>query len=1386
MSLFVTQVKASTAQGHTDFNKIAETILIPLLAEVYGYTKLRNINSERYNCPGIDLGDETARVAFQITSTSDTEKVKEALQTFIKYKWYENYDRLIIYNLIEKENHKPSSVAVYEKIIQGKFVFDKDKDIWDFRDILKKVEHFQIEKARKIESILEANFGEKRIPPEWEVIDKVEQIVNKYTQLFVGRSEDIQKLDNFLCENSSGVILVKAGAGFGKTALLANWVNTRRRNKDCFIAYHFFNHQYSCTRSIKSAYRNLLRQLYLYYNLSYEQMPEDEEQLRIRLYNLLREPCTLENTSLIIVIDGLDEAENPFLPPFPTPLPKNVFVFASARAEEGEEPEYLRGWMDCAEAICLGRLCNETIKDWLRQAGEGKLEAFADNAYFVSQFDEIAQGFPLYIHFLTEELIQTQQQGQDVQAVLTQSPKGFGNYVEEQFKLLAQMDEIKQQQGVQKLFALLSIALGMLSADDICELTNLNEWDLANLPWQATRWFNIQLRFYSFAHPLLAQEFQCVLRHQVSSVKTELIAYCSRWQEHQSPYALRHYTDHLCEAKRWEELNALVRNEPFTATQQQHLPQEPSLVLKTTQAALLAAAETDNAAAMAEFLLVHAWQLLAQELPLYALRSGSLTRALALADLYEIERTSLWYLLLAWELKDTGKLDEAQATLEKLRQKKLVRGFSLSVGANGIRASYPEYAAYLLAYISDINKDAFKDITQRLLEGCQQITLCKTLCVHGDSITALETALAMDDGWWKIDALADIAVAQAQNGEKIAAQNTLNFILETEQSNDDKWKQIAAAQARSGDFEAASEALLKIGEQDNQVWVLGKIAIAQAQVGQKEAAKANLAIALDTARKIDNELKKANALQDVAIAQAKAGEFTSALETAQETGWECTRSNVLNSIVEVYSQAENFDGALKIVETMIAEKPNDISKHSRGLKTIAEAVALTGDFDAAWSVVAKMRSDQGDAKGRIAAIMVQRGASDTARDTLASVLKTTVWIKSPQQKQVEALGSIAQVQAKVGERDKALATFAEALTKAEKINDNGQKDSVLHTISEIQVRNNEIDAALNTAKMIESNGKRLTLLPSIAVAYGKNGDKNKAQSIFTSALEIARKVDNEIDKEYILREIAKGQAQIRDFPAALETVEENGKDFTRPQILAVIAQMKAQEGKINEAQNDFTVAVEEARKLGSESSWTLRTISEAQASIQSEEFFIAALETARIIEYPKEKVKAMQEIARVQFQSGQFSDALKTLQEIQSEAEGEQAVELLVIRAESQAKTEAKEASQDTYTKSIELVHKIQDDAIKAELLETVAKSQAKSSFGTLAIRTTDRILMNRNKHLLNVAKVLAEVGDRENFKHLLIPCAYYWDAAYEICGHLALLYPEQAAAVAKVVNEFH
>ena len=163
LSVFVTEVKGATAMGQIDINKVSETLLIPLLAEIFGYKNLRNLNAtERANYPAIDLGDEVAKVAVQITATSSSNKVKDTLQKFAKYELYRRYDRLIIYVLTERQ--KSYSEDTYKQIIQGKFDFDPSRDILDYRDLLQKIESFQTDIMYRIENLLESNFGEGKTP----------------------------------------------------------------------------------------------------------------------------------------------------------------------------------------------------------------------------------------------------------------------------------------------------------------------------------------------------------------------------------------------------------------------------------------------------------------------------------------------------------------------------------------------------------------------------------------------------------------------------------------------------------------------------------------------------------------------------------------------------------------------------------------------------------------------------------------------------------------------------------------------------------------------------------------------------------------------------------------------------------------------------------------------------------------------------------------------------------------------------------------------------------------------------------------------------------------------------------------------------------------------
>ncbi len=160
LTTFVESVKVLNAMERYDINRISQTILVPLFREVYDLPGLRNLDDEWPNHPSVDLGDDSARVAFQVTSSADAGKIKECLSTFMNRKLYEKYDQVFIYSLTEKKKRYTSQS--FERITEGKVHFDKDTHILDYKDIAKTVTRFQIDKAERVLDILEKNFGQQR------------------------------------------------------------------------------------------------------------------------------------------------------------------------------------------------------------------------------------------------------------------------------------------------------------------------------------------------------------------------------------------------------------------------------------------------------------------------------------------------------------------------------------------------------------------------------------------------------------------------------------------------------------------------------------------------------------------------------------------------------------------------------------------------------------------------------------------------------------------------------------------------------------------------------------------------------------------------------------------------------------------------------------------------------------------------------------------------------------------------------------------------------------------------------------------------------------------------------------------------------------------------
>jgi tetratricopeptide (TPR) repeat protein len=217
LSLFSEQIRTDVAMGFLDKNRVAEDILIPLFAVVYSYD-LKNLNEDGENFPSIDLGDETAGVAFQISSEVDSAKIKDTLQKFIKYGHYEKFNRLIFYDLIGKQSSYAGTG--WNAIIGDKFSFSKDEDIRDHTDVAAAIRRLPLEKVEKVQTMLEAHFGDVgdvSIPTPTDPVRSLHQLRPTLAD-FTGRENETNILKKAVTDGRR-ILGLQGIGGVGKTEL---------------------------------------------------------------------------------------------------------------------------------------------------------------------------------------------------------------------------------------------------------------------------------------------------------------------------------------------------------------------------------------------------------------------------------------------------------------------------------------------------------------------------------------------------------------------------------------------------------------------------------------------------------------------------------------------------------------------------------------------------------------------------------------------------------------------------------------------------------------------------------------------------------------------------------------------------------------------------------------------------------------------------------------------------------------------------------------------------------------------------------------------------------------------------------------------------------------
>lgn len=1145
-------------------------------------------------------------------------------------------------------------------------------------------------------------------------IDQHEQFVFLYSEGFVQRKGDFAELDEYAANTSKMLFALTAPGGLGKSTLLANWIDhyrTRIHSSPNETIHFRFIGASDRSTSVYSLLQLLLREIKDITGKFDGEIPYDPIKLRQTWLESLSAIGNRGKT--LIVIDALNQLQTGLtdLNWLPQSLPENIKLIVSFKRGDEAAEELYQSWKDASVILSevkpfqdlddRRRLVKAYLSEYLKQLDEEHLDTLI-------QLE--AASNPLYLKVVLSEL----RVFGAFMALAAKIRNDFGNSPVTAFQALLKRLErdpayspLEPEEAAPLLFGLLAHARNGLSVDELIDLfiqvldlqdnekSREASSDTINLLLRQVRPFLARREGLHdiFYESLKIAVQECYVAKRAEDQVPKRLA--QEWHRYLARYfrgrvdptrnrawsikyprALRDLPYHMLEGGLYSELFELARDESFLKAQAAAFPGEPQLTLATLQAALQGAARIDDAPRMAEFVLSHARHIGEQETPLHALRADNLQRAFDLADVYDAELRVLWYLLLAWELKETGRLEQARATLQRLARMQLPTP-----------STWQPYTAYLLAQAYDLDDVTFLSLQQRLMDDKQRADLCKHLGTDGHFASALEIAHQISEPWYQAIALREIASFQAQANDSDASLST---------------------------FAAAREIAQALSDPGRRAQALRQIAVTLIGAKDPEASRAVCTAARKAAEKV-NENDRSSVLHDIAVTQALAGDFAGASETAHLTPGQYFRELALQEIGVAQARARAFSAAHRTADGITRN-----TNRATVLREVAEAQACAGDADAARNTfhtalqVAQAIAGEPwlrpQGLAEIAAAQARVGEVDAASATFELALQTANKI-TRQEDRATAERIIVQQQIRAG-------LYAAALKTAQQIAAEPKRyeallwiaDAQSATAGDAESAKKTLDAALQCAQMIPLKADRAKALAQVAAAQMKAGQHDMAKASFASALQIAhetRNVPGEIeDRSPTLAWVAMAQAMTGNLSAALETIAAISGKLEQYDTLAAIAGSYASAGdhisaikvvRATDSPQQALILDAIARNSQTKLDIRLRNAAEGEAVRTA---IAEALKHAPSDDSARFEAETLVSIAAVQANDGAFSNALQTAQRIPSDAFRSKALRAIVV---AQAVAGDSDATNGTYIAAREMAKQIASGEIRAEAGAAIA-----------------------------------------------------------------------------------
>lgn len=136
-------IKTLTEQGLLDEHNYWEDIVCHLLNLICG-NDFVNLNREKKNYPGIDLGDREAKIGVQVSATKTSAKINKSLKMVAEHEVYDQFPHFIMFVLGEKQ----ASYTIDR--FDSRIKFDKDSDIWDFDYLVSAIRNLNFDEVKEI------------------------------------------------------------------------------------------------------------------------------------------------------------------------------------------------------------------------------------------------------------------------------------------------------------------------------------------------------------------------------------------------------------------------------------------------------------------------------------------------------------------------------------------------------------------------------------------------------------------------------------------------------------------------------------------------------------------------------------------------------------------------------------------------------------------------------------------------------------------------------------------------------------------------------------------------------------------------------------------------------------------------------------------------------------------------------------------------------------------------------------------------------------------------------------------------------------------------------------------------------------------------------------